>query len=108
VKRGAYIVNTSRGAVIETMALVEALKTGQIGGAGLDVLEEEEVLKRDGLAGHEAKNLVAIQELVAMPNVIVTPHNAFNTKEAFLRILDTTTLNIINFTKGTPSNVVKP
>jgi len=108
VKRGAYLINTSRGPVIETMALVSALKNGQLGGAGLDVLEEEAALKRDGTAGHSDATLKAIQELIAMPNVIITPHMAFNTKEAFLRILDTTIENIVNFTKGTPSNVVKP
>jgi len=107
VKRGAYLVNTSRGAVIETAALVESLKIGQLGGAGLDVLEEEGALKGDGTAGHEAKTLAAIQELVAMPNVIVTPHNAFNSKEAFLRILDTTIENIVAFVGGAPKNLVQ-
>lgn len=108
VKRGAYVINTSRGAVIETAALVHALKTGQVGGAGLDVLEEEVTLKRDGMPGRGTNDFIAVQELIAMPNVIVTPHNAFNTKEAFLRILDVTIENIVNFTKGTPSNAVKP
>lgn len=106
VKRGAYLINTARGPAVETPALVEALKTGALAGAGLDVIEEEGVLKSDGTTGHSDATLKAIQELLAMPNVIITPHNAFNSREAFLRILDTTILNIVNFTKGTPSNVV--
>jgi D-lactate dehydrogenase len=47
-------------------------------------------------------------DLVQLPNVIVTPHNAFNTNEAFLRILDTTIDNIVAFVNGAPTNVVKP
>lgn len=107
VKRGAYVINTSRGAVVETAALVEALKNGQLAGAGLDVIEEESVLKSDGITGHSDETLKAIQELIAMPNVIVTPHNAFNSKEAFLRILDTTIENIAAFVNGAPKNLVQ-
>ncbi len=99
VKRGAYLINTARGAIVETAAIVNALKSGQLGGAGLDVLEEEGDMK----AGAMSLN----RDLVMMPNVIVTPHNAFNTREAFLRILDTTIDNIVAFTKGTPTNVVQ-
>jgi len=100
IKKGAILVNTARGAIVETAALVAALKNGTLAGAGLDVLEEEAMMKT-GDMGIDA-------ELVAMPNVIVTPHNAFNTHEAFLRILDTTIDNVIAFTNGAPTNVVKP
>jgi D-lactate dehydrogenase len=93
-------VNTARGAIVETAALISALKSGQLGGAGLDVLEEEAAMKEG--------NMGADAELIAMPNVIVTPHNAFNTNEAFIRILDTTIDNIVAFVNGTPTNVVKP
>ena len=100
VKKGAYIVNTARGAIVETAAIVSALKSGQLGGAGLDVLEEEVEMKEG--------NMGADAELIAMPNVIVTPHNAFNTNEAFIRILDTTIDNIVAFVNGALTNVVKP
>lgn len=99
IKKGAILVNTARGAIVETPALVTALKNGTLAGAGLDVLEEEAAMKA-GDMGVEA-------ELIAMPNVIVTPHNAFNTHEAFLRILDTTIDNIVAFVNGAPINVVK-
>ncbi len=100
IKKGAILVNTARGAIVETAAVVSALKSGRLGGAGLDVLEEE-VSMKEGDMGVDA-------ELIGMPNVIVTPHNAFNTKEAFLRILDTTIDNIVAFVNGAPQNVVKP
>jgi D-lactate dehydrogenase len=99
VKKGAYIINTARGGVIETSALVAALESGQLGGAGLDVLEEEHDLK--------AGNMGICQKLLAMQNVIITPHTAFNTQEAFRRIIDTSIDNIVNFVNGAPTNVVK-
>jgi len=99
IKRGAYIINTARGAVIETPALIAALASGAIGGAGLDVLEEEEEMK--------VGNMGAVAALLAMPNVIMTPHNAFNTSEAAMRIIDTTIANIVAFVNGAPTNVVK-
>ena len=99
IKRGAYIINTARGAVIETAALIVALKSGQIGGAALDVLEEEDQMKNGEMG--------AVAELLAMSNVIVTPHNAFNTREASLRIIDTTIGNVVGFVNGMPTNVVK-
>ncbi len=99
VKKGAYIVNTARGAIIETAALRTALQSGQLGGAGLDVLEEEASMK--------AGDVSVDADLMSLPNVIVTPHNAFNTREAYFRILDTTIENIIAFTKGSPTNIVR-
>lgn len=99
IKKGAYLINTARGAIVETAALIGALKSGQLGGAGLDVLEEEPAMK--------AGDMSIDRELIMMPNVIVTPHNAFNTKEAFIRILDTTIDNIVGFVNGTPINTIK-
>jgi D-lactate dehydrogenase len=99
IKRGAILINTARGAIVETAALVAALKDGTLAGAGIDVLEEEAEMK--------AGDMSVDAELVAMPNVIVTPHNAFNTREAFLRILDTTIDNIVAFVNGAPINVIK-
>ncbi len=99
VKHGAYLINTARGAIVETAALTAALKSGRLGGAGIDVLEEEAAMK--------AGDMSLDRDLVQLPNVIVTPHNAFNTIEAYFRILDTTIGNIIAFTKGAPTNLVK-
>jgi D-lactate dehydrogenase len=95
IKKGAYIVNTARGALIETTALVKALEEGIIAGAGLDVLEEE---NPDFIAHN--------QYLVKHPSVIVTPHIAYNSEEAVQRILDTTIDNILSFAKGETKNRV--
>jgi D-lactate dehydrogenase len=114
MKKGAYLINTSRGAVVDTSALVEALEQGHIAGAGLDVLEEEGAIK-DELnflveghpEEHSLKTILANHALIDHPNVIVTPHNAFNTGEALKRILDTTIENILGFINGKPKNLVK-
>jgi len=114
VKRGAYIINTARGAIIETDALVKALKEGHIGGAGLDVLEEEgmiidelELLSDDRTVGHDLKTVLEDHTLIDMPNVVVTPHNAFNTKEAITRMLEAAIDNVVAYVKGQPTNLVK-
>jgi len=85
IKKGAYLINTARGAVVETKALITALEDGTIAGAGLDVLEEE---------GEEQINSAEVQYLIKHPRVILTPHVAFDTGEAIRRILDTTVENI--------------
>jgi D-lactate dehydrogenase len=104
IKKGAILINTARGAVVETDALVKALSDGILGGAGLDVLEEEGVLADEKtlvLYGHpEEHNLKTVLEnhvLIDMPNVLITPHTAFNTQEALQRILDTDICNIQEF-----------
>lgn len=114
MKRGAYLVNTSRGGIVETAALVKALKDGQLGGAGLDVLEEEgaiqdelDILINNKAEEYDLKTVLANHILVDMPNVVITPHNAFNTIEALQRILDTTAENIQAYLKGSPVNLVK-
>lgn len=114
MKKGAILINTSRGAVVETAALVQALQSGHLGGAGLDVLEEEGVVKDEmdflvsGKAeGHDWKTIIANHVLVDMPNVVITPHNAFNTKEAIERILDTTIDDISCYINGEVINKVK-
>lgn len=113
MKRGALLVNTCRGEVVETEALVQALESGLIAGAGLDVLEEEGMIKDEMQVlaeGHpkleEMKIMLEDHILMRMPNVLVTPHTAFQTKEALERILDTTVENIQNFTNGNPQNIV--
>lgn len=115
MKKGAYLINTARGALVDTTALIKALKDGRLAGAGLDVLEEEGVIK-DELnfltspthpGDHDLKVVLQNHLLVDMPNVIVTPHNAFNTWEALGRILQTTLDNIQGFIAGESKNIVK-
>lgn len=114
VKHGAYLINTSRGAVIDTDALVDALEDGSIAGAGLDVLEEEGDMADEAAlltAAHpnelEIKIALANHYFIEHPRVIVTPHLAFNTAEAVRRIFDTTIDNILAFIAGTPKNLVE-
>ena len=96
MKKGVFLINTARGDLIDAEALVAALQDGTVAGAGLDVLEGEgEIKKGDAIP------------MLEMPNVIMTPHIAFNTKEAELRIIQTTVENIQGFISGTPINLVK-
>lgn len=113
MKRGAYLVNTSRGAVIETSALVSALKEGIIAGAALDVLEEEGDLSDETVLlsnphpkEDELRVTLANHYLIEHPRVIVTPHAAFNTLEAVTRIVTTTLDSIKHFEEGAPVNIV--
>jgi len=114
IKKGAILINTSRGAVVESEALIKGLNEGILGGAGLDVLEEEGAISDEKelvLYGHpEEHNLKTVIQnhvLIDMPNVIVTPHNAFNTGEALRRILDTDLENIKSFSEtGTPAHKI--
>ena len=95
MKQGVIIINTSRGPVIDTLALLEGLKTGKIGGAGLDVLEDEALMMQHKKIPDQEKKIVdANKEMLKMDNVIITPHLAFYTKEAIIRILDMTLTNI--------------
>ena len=100
MKRGALLINTARGGLVDTDALLAALDSGQIGGAGLDVMEGEELIKeeRQLLAepGSTEKLRAALRTrlLLERENVVFTPHNAFNSREALLRILDTTVANL--------------
>lgn len=114
MKNGVIVINTARGAVIETSSLVEGLQSGKIGGAGLDVLEEEcfikeekQVLSRHFLKESSLKTALQNHILLGQDNVIITPHNAFNSHEALHRILDTTILNINSFLKKKQVNAVK-
>ena len=94
IKKGAVLVNTARGGLIETDALVEALDKKILSGVGVDVLEEEECLL-------EEKRL---HDLLHRENVIYTPHMAFYSREAVQRILETTVENIRSFIQGHPQN----
>lgn len=108
IKKGAILINTARGAIVETEALVQALRDKIISGAGLDVLEEEGITKDEmGFVLRNSNNsdvdvmaVLANHVLMEMPNVVITPHNAFNTKEALVRILDNDVENIKQFVSG--------
>lgn len=106
MKRGMVLINTSRGEVVKTQALINGLETGIISAAGLDVLESEAALRPDAEQSSEEAKLN--EKLIELNNVIVTPHNASNTKEAMDRIRQTTVDNIKGFINSNPQNVVKP
>jgi D-lactate dehydrogenase len=99
LKRGVVIVNTSRGALIETHALLEGLKSGHVGGAALDVYEEEAGVFFHDLSGQVLQDDV-LARLISMPNVLITSHQAFLTNEALANIAQTTLGNITSFGKG--------
>ncbi len=113
IKKGSYLINTSRGGVAETSALIKALGGGILAGVGLDVLEEEYFIKEEAqLLSKEFPKTCDIKTalqnhiLLHQENVIITPHNAFNSKEALERILETTIQNIQSFIKNKPQNKV--
>ncbi|MGA7792501.1 MAG: hydroxyacid dehydrogenase [Candidatus Acidiferrales bacterium] len=112
MKPGAMIVNTARGGLIDTDALVEALESGKLGGAGLDVLEGEELIKEEKqllqqpLDVERLRMAVRNRVLLARDNVVFTPHNAFNSREALVRILEVTLANLEAFRAGQPANRV--
>lgn len=114
MKKNVLIINTARGAVIDTSALLDGLQSGKIGGAGLDVLEgecfikeEKQILSKQFMKECDLKAVLQDHLLLRQPNVIITPHNAFNSWEALHRILDTTILNINSFLRKKPANIVK-
>lgn len=129
-RRGVLIVNTARGRLIDTAALLEALDNGVVGGAGLDVLGEEKVMREkatsiisdqiakrvregedsqvpDKTRVQQLEKLISLEDLLSRPNVIFTPHAAFNTNEAVERINRATVENIQAFAAGKPVNVVR-
>ncbi len=116
MKPGALLINTARGELVDTAALVESLENHHLGGAALDVVEGEAVLNyaeeiallRSGTLPPETlRHSVEISALEKMPNVIISPHNAFNSTEAILRINRTTAQNIIDFWYGKTPNKVE-
>ncbi len=113
MKKGAYLINTARGGLIETGALSKALESGNLAGAGLDVLEEECFIKEEAALfskdlpqACDIRILLQNHLLMERDNVIITPHNAFNSQEALERILQTTAENIQAFTHKKPINVL--
>jgi len=110
LKPGVILINVSRGALVDTVALIEALKTGQVGGVGLDVYEEEEGKFFEDLSGEVMADDV-LARLMTFPNVIVTAHQAFLTKEALDEIARVTTENVVAFSTGQghdESRIVNP
>ena len=129
-RRGVILINTERGALIDTVALNEALDDGIVAGAGLDVLEDERVMHKEigkivseriikdlqGLSEEavlrrpdgqrEMQNLMQNQRVLARDNVVFTPHVAFNSVEAVERINTLTVENICAFLGGQPLNLV--
>ena len=96
MKKGVVIINTSRGALIDAEALLEAIKARKVGAACLDVYEEESDLFFEDFSGHIVED-DTLARLITMPNVLITSHQAFLTKEALQGIAQTTTQNIRTF-----------
>ncbi|MGD9328123.1 MAG: 2-hydroxyacid dehydrogenase [Cyclobacteriaceae bacterium] len=101
MKNGAMLINTSRGALINTKDTITALKSGKLGYLGIDVYEQEEHLFFKDLSEHIIQDDL-IARLMTFPNVIITAHQGFFTKEALEQISTTTLENITNFEKGNP------
>jgi D-lactate dehydrogenase len=101
MRPGVVLVNTGRGALIDSKALVQALKSGRIGAAGLDVYEEEEGIFFEDLS-HRVLQDDVLARLLTFPNVIVTSHQGFFTREALANIAETTLANAAAFAAGAP------
>ena len=106
MKRGAMLINTGRGALVDASALIDALKSGQLGYLGLDVYEEESELFFEDHSDLPLQD-DTLARLLSFPNVIVTAHQAFLTHEALGAIAQTTLDNIAAWTAGRLSNEVK-
>jgi D-lactate dehydrogenase len=115
MKKGVYLINTARGELIDTDALILGLKEGIIAGAGLDVMEGErelkdemEILASEDKSGmvKDYKTLLEDRVLMEMPNVIITPHVAFYSKEAEMEIIKMSVENVKGFVSGKAQNLV--
>jgi D-lactate dehydrogenase len=113
-KKGSVLINTARGGLVETEAIIYGLEKGILGGFGSDVLEEEDIIKEERqilsenfLNATNIKTLYLDHVLMGQENVVLTPHNAFNSVEALHMILDITIDNILQFEKNNPQNTVK-
>ena len=99
MKDAVMLINTSRGALIDTKAVIKGLKSGKIGYLGLDVYEQEENLFFQDLSGHIIQD-DDISRLMTFPNVLITAHQAFFTENAMTNIAETTLQNITDFEQG--------
>lgn len=112
MKQGVVILNTARGPLIDTSALLKYVENGKVGGVGLDVCENEPLLREEKQILSKEFNkedlLCLLEEkmLILHKNVILTPHNAFNSHEALTKILKTTVENVRGFIGNIPLNVV--
>lgn len=113
LKKGCILINTARGGLIETEAILVGIHDGIIKGAGIDVLEEEVHIKEERqlisekfLQENDIKTQLLNHVLLTRDEVVVTPHNAFNSQEALHKILDVTVENILQFASNKPANVV--
>lgn len=114
IKKGSYLINTARGGLIETEAIIMGLEKGILNGVALDVLEEEKelseeavILTSDYRKNVNMQNLVYDHMLMNHPNVLITPHNAFNSGESLMRITETTIKNVNAYREGNPINIPK-
>jgi D-lactate dehydrogenase len=112
MKDGVVLINTARGDIIDVKALAMAIGQGKVAAAGLDVLPEESAIREEAELLHSVyhkkdylETLLFNHILLRLRNVIITPHSAFNTREAVERILSTTVDNIASFSRGEPRNV---
>ncbi len=115
MKDGAVLINTARGSVVDSEAMLRALSSGKLRAAGLDVLPEEPVIREEAellrsyfRRDHDTRTLLADHILLRLRNVVITPHSAFDTREAVQRILHTTRDNIDGFLRGDVPNMVNP
>ena len=106
MKKGVTIINTSRGALINTEDLIQGIKEKKVGAACLDVYEEEGDFFYEDYSGHVVQDDKLVR-LIAMPNVIVSSHQAFLTKEALDNIAATTVDNALKFFQGTPNQATE-
>jgi len=114
MKHGALFINTSRGTVVDSQALIWALDHGIVAGVGLDVVEGEDLITEErellttGEPSQKVRMALCQQALLQYPNVLVTPHMAFDTRDAMERMTETTVENIRGYLAGHPINVVNP
>jgi D-lactate dehydrogenase len=114
MKAGAILVNTARGGLVDTGALLRTLESGRLAGAGLDVIEEEGCFKEEAelatgkfLQQCDLGSIIRNHALINRPDVVITPHIAWYSREAVERILTTTAENVTKFAAGEPVNTVQ-
>jgi D-lactate dehydrogenase len=113
-KKGALLINNARGGLVETQAILDGLNQGILSGAGLDVLEEEAAIREESellssklMETMDLKTALLDHVLLDRRDVVVTPHNAFNSNEAVAQILETALKNIQSYLGGNPENKVE-